>query len=42
MTTRIACLGDSLTRALISVDHLDTLSRRNPPVICDSPATAST
>ncbi|MFJ7990109.1 SGNH/GDSL hydrolase family protein [Streptomyces sp. NPDC096351] len=31
MTTRIACLGDSLTRALISVDYLDALARRHPP-----------
>jgi hypothetical protein len=31
MTTRIACLGDSLTRALISVDYLDVLGRRHPP-----------
>ncbi|MEV6332411.1 SGNH/GDSL hydrolase family protein [Streptomyces sp. NPDC051909] len=31
MTTRIACLGDSLTRALISVDYLDLLGRRHPP-----------
>ncbi|MYS07343.1 SGNH/GDSL hydrolase family protein [Streptomyces sp. SID6041] len=31
MTTRIACLGDSLTRALISVDYLDLLARRHPP-----------
>ncbi|MGW7568438.1 SGNH/GDSL hydrolase family protein [Streptomyces tendae] len=31
MTTRIACLGDSLTRALISADYLDALGRRHPP-----------
>ncbi|WP_432183905.1 SGNH/GDSL hydrolase family protein [Streptomyces tendae] len=31
MTTRIACLGDSLTRALISADYLDVLARRHPP-----------
>ncbi|WP_018656830.1 SGNH/GDSL hydrolase family protein [Actinomadura flavalba] len=31
MTTRVACLGDSLTRALISVDYLDILERRRPP-----------
>lgn len=31
MTTRIACLGDSLTRALISADYLDVLERRHPP-----------
>ncbi|MGW5764775.1 SGNH/GDSL hydrolase family protein [Streptomyces tendae] len=31
MTTRIACLGDSLTRALISADYLDVLGRRHPP-----------
>ncbi|MFD8800070.1 SGNH/GDSL hydrolase family protein [Streptomyces atroolivaceus] len=31
MTVRIACLGDSLTRALISVDYLDLLGRRHPP-----------
>ncbi|MFD0372770.1 SGNH/GDSL hydrolase family protein [Streptomyces sp. NPDC059071] len=30
MTTRIACLGDSLTRALISADYLDVLGRRHP------------
>ncbi|MGW7289890.1 SGNH/GDSL hydrolase family protein [Streptomyces sp. NPDC054847] len=31
MTTRIACLGDSLTRAQLSVDYLDLLGRRHPP-----------
>ncbi|MGV9453080.1 SGNH/GDSL hydrolase family protein [Streptomyces sp. NPDC003635] len=31
MTTRIACLGDSLTRAQFSVDYLDLLQRRHPP-----------
>lgn len=31
MTTRIACLGDSLTRAQFSVDYLDLLGRRRPP-----------
>ncbi|MEU9284065.1 GDSL-type esterase/lipase family protein [Streptomyces sp. NPDC048275] len=31
MTTRIACLGDSLTRAQFSVDYLDLLGRRHPP-----------
>ncbi|MFI1722276.1 SGNH/GDSL hydrolase family protein [Streptomyces sp. NPDC020489] len=31
MTTRIACLGDSLTRAQFSVDYLDRLGRRHPP-----------
>ncbi|MEV4680543.1 SGNH/GDSL hydrolase family protein [Streptomyces kurssanovii] len=31
MTTRIACLGDSLTRAQLSVDYLDLLVRRHPP-----------
>ncbi|MYW08269.1 SGNH/GDSL hydrolase family protein [Streptomyces sp. SID2563] len=31
MTTRIACLGDSLTRAQFSVDYLDLLARRRPP-----------
>ncbi|EPH41392.1 GDSL-type esterase/lipase family protein [Streptomyces aurantiacus] len=31
MTTRIACLGDSLTRAQLSVDYLDLLERRHPP-----------
>ncbi|MFJ7023612.1 MULTISPECIES: SGNH/GDSL hydrolase family protein [unclassified Streptomyces] len=31
MTTRITCLGDSLTRALISADYLDALGRRHPP-----------
>ncbi|MER7516321.1 GDSL-type esterase/lipase family protein [Streptomyces sp. NPDC126499] len=30
MTTRIACLGDSLTRAQFSVDYLDLLGRRHP------------
>ncbi|WP_436774625.1 SGNH/GDSL hydrolase family protein [Yinghuangia sp. YIM S09857] len=30
MTTRIACLGDSLTRAQISADYLDLLGRRHP------------
>lgn len=29
MTTRIACLGDSLTRAQFSVDYLDLLGRRH-------------
>ncbi|MFH8491151.1 SGNH/GDSL hydrolase family protein [Streptomyces longisporoflavus] len=31
MRTRIACLGDSLTRAQFSVDYLDLLGRRRPP-----------
>jgi lysophospholipase L1-like esterase len=31
VTTRIACLGDSLTRAQFSVDYLDLLGRRHPP-----------
>ncbi|MFD3973114.1 SGNH/GDSL hydrolase family protein [Streptomyces cyaneofuscatus] len=31
MTTRVACLGDSLTRAQLSVDYLDLLERRRPP-----------
>ncbi|MFH9264985.1 MULTISPECIES: GDSL-type esterase/lipase family protein [unclassified Streptomyces] len=31
MTTRVACLGDSLTRAQFSVDYLDLLKRRHPP-----------
>ncbi|MGW4052193.1 SGNH/GDSL hydrolase family protein [Streptomyces sp. NPDC004779] len=31
MTTRVACLGDSLTRAQFSVDYLDLLERRRPP-----------
>ncbi len=31
MTTRIACLGDSLTRAQFSVDYLDLLGRRHSP-----------
>jgi lysophospholipase L1-like esterase len=31
VTTRIACLGDSLTRAQFSVDYLDLLGRRRPP-----------
>ncbi|WP_399887736.1 SGNH/GDSL hydrolase family protein [Streptomyces sp. BBFR51] len=31
MTTRVACLGDSLTRAQLSVDYLDLLERRHPP-----------
>ncbi|MGW7434065.1 SGNH/GDSL hydrolase family protein [Streptomyces sp. NPDC054861] len=31
MTTRIACLGDSLTRAHFSVDYLNLLERRHPP-----------
>ncbi|MEU3740019.1 SGNH/GDSL hydrolase family protein [Streptomyces sp. NPDC032198] len=31
MRTRIACLGDSLTRAQFSVDYLDLLQRRHPP-----------
>ncbi|MDH6187612.1 lysophospholipase L1-like esterase [Streptomyces sp. CZ24] len=30
MTTRVACLGDSLTRAQVSVDYLDLLERRRP------------
>ncbi|MCR8943323.1 GDSL-type esterase/lipase family protein [Streptomyces sp. OUCMDZ-4982] len=30
MTTRVACLGDSLTRAQLSVDYLDLLERRRP------------
>ncbi|WP_067474338.1 SGNH/GDSL hydrolase family protein [Actinomadura hibisca] len=30
MTTRIACLGDSLTRAQFSFDYLDLLGRRHP------------
>ncbi|NED11849.1 SGNH/GDSL hydrolase family protein [Streptomyces sp. SID9124] len=30
MTTRIACLGDSITRAQFSVDYLDPLARRHP------------
>ncbi|MGW1659235.1 SGNH/GDSL hydrolase family protein [Streptomyces atratus] len=30
MTTRVACLGDSLTRAQLSVDYLDLLERRHP------------
>ncbi|MFI6582682.1 SGNH/GDSL hydrolase family protein [Embleya sp. NPDC050493] len=30
MTTRIACLGDSLTRAQFSVDYLDLIGRRHP------------
>ncbi|MFE6717857.1 SGNH/GDSL hydrolase family protein [Streptomyces albidoflavus] len=30
MTTRVACLGDSLTRAQVSVDYLDLLGRRRP------------
>lgn len=31
MTTRVACLGDSLTRAQLSADYLDLLERRRPP-----------
>ncbi|GGT21643.1 MULTISPECIES: SGNH/GDSL hydrolase family protein [Streptomyces] len=31
MTTRIACLGDSLTRGQLSADYLDLLQRRRPP-----------
>ncbi|MEU0987328.1 SGNH/GDSL hydrolase family protein [Streptomyces sp. NPDC005953] len=31
MTTHIACLGDSLTRAQLSVDYLDLLERRHRP-----------
>ncbi|MFG3155413.1 SGNH/GDSL hydrolase family protein [Streptomyces sp. NPDC048219] len=31
MTTRIACLGDSLTRAQFSADYLDLLGRRHTP-----------
>ncbi|MEU5216575.1 GDSL-type esterase/lipase family protein [Streptomyces sp. NPDC020807] len=31
MTTRVACLGDSLTRAQLSVDYLDLLERLRPP-----------
>lgn len=31
VTTRVACLGDSLTRAQLSVDYLDLLVRRRPP-----------
>ncbi|MYQ78738.1 MULTISPECIES: SGNH/GDSL hydrolase family protein [unclassified Streptomyces] len=31
MTTRVACLGDSLTRAQFSVDYLDLLARLGPP-----------
>ncbi|MFG3245608.1 SGNH/GDSL hydrolase family protein [Streptomyces sp. NPDC048187] len=30
MTTRIACLGDSLTRAQFSADYLEPLGRRRP------------
>ncbi|MFJ2274103.1 SGNH/GDSL hydrolase family protein [Streptomyces sp. NPDC087866] len=30
MTTRIACLGDSLTRAQFSVDYLELLRQRHP------------
>lgn len=30
-TTRVACLGDSLTRAQFSVDYLELLDRRHPP-----------
>ncbi|MET7507887.1 GDSL-type esterase/lipase family protein [Streptomyces albidoflavus] len=30
MTTRVGCLGDSLTRAQLSVDYLDLLRRRHP------------
>ncbi|MGW3294048.1 SGNH/GDSL hydrolase family protein [Streptomyces xiamenensis] len=29
MTTRVACLGDSLTRAQLSVDYLELLARRH-------------
>ncbi|MFI9462696.1 SGNH/GDSL hydrolase family protein [Streptomyces xiamenensis] len=29
MTTRVACLGDSLTRAQLSVDYLELLERRH-------------
>ncbi|GHH45851.1 SGNH/GDSL hydrolase family protein [Streptomyces candidus] len=31
MTTRVACLGDSLTCAQLSVDYLDLVERRRPP-----------
>ncbi|MFC9001394.1 SGNH/GDSL hydrolase family protein [Streptomyces microflavus] len=31
MTVRVACLGDSLTRAQLSVDYLGLLERRHPP-----------
>ncbi|WP_432093373.1 SGNH/GDSL hydrolase family protein [Streptomyces sp. bgisy100] len=31
MTTRVACFGDSLTRAQLSVDYLNFLERRHPP-----------
>ncbi|MFF9143674.1 SGNH/GDSL hydrolase family protein [Streptomyces sp. NPDC014861] len=31
MTIRVACLGDSITRAQFSVDYLDLLERRRPP-----------
>lgn len=31
MTTRVACLGDSLTRAQLSVDYLHLLKRRHSP-----------
>ncbi|MFF4082574.1 SGNH/GDSL hydrolase family protein [Streptomyces sp. NPDC001777] len=31
MTTRVACLGDSITRAQLSVDYLGPLERRRPP-----------
>jgi lysophospholipase L1-like esterase len=31
VTTRVACLGDSITRAQLSVDYLDLLERRRPP-----------
>ncbi|MFI7277439.1 SGNH/GDSL hydrolase family protein [Streptomyces sp. NPDC049879] len=31
MTTRVACLGDSLTRAQISTDYLGLVERRHPP-----------
>jgi lysophospholipase L1-like esterase len=31
VTTRVACLGDSITRAQLSVDYLDLLERRHPP-----------
>jgi lysophospholipase L1-like esterase len=31
MATRLSCLGDSITRAQVSVDYLDMLSRRHEP-----------
>ncbi|MFD5640693.1 SGNH/GDSL hydrolase family protein, partial [Streptomyces anulatus] len=31
MTLRVACLGDSLTRAQFSADYLGPLERRHPP-----------